>query len=141
MSKMSLYYNETNISKSPKSLTEAIEYNLSHNLYGNLYLFNLKIITTDGEKIFKYNETTQHSNLIKSSDKILYSDLKKYEVTINYNDNLYHLTDSIYQNSSFYTGQNNNMFIDFSQDDLGYTICTCYYITKDINTLCISPPN
>ena len=34
-----------------------------------------------------------------------------------------------------------NLYIEFSQNENGYTICTCFYTGLDYNKLFVSPPN
>lgn len=117
------------------------QYNLSNNQFDNIYLYDLKIITKNGEKRFSYTESKKYVNLIQLNDKLYYNDLEEYELIVNYKDTYYSLFGKINNNLSYNTNNNNNLFIEFSHDNSGYTICTCYFLNKDINILCISPPN
>lgn len=115
---------------------------LSQENFDNLYFFKLQIICNDNDSsYFYYSDTKKHANLIKSLNKIKYDDIVSYEISIDCFDNNYYLSDNIEHNSSYYVGKNENLFIEFSQDDLGYAICNCYFINKDLDNMCISLPN
>lgn len=115
---------------------------LSQENFDNLYFFKLQIICNDNDSsYFYYSDTKKHANLIKSFNKIKYDDIVSYEISIDCFDNNYYLSDEIEHNSSYYVGKNENLFIEFSQDDLGYAICNCYFINKDLDNMCISLPN
>ncbi len=115
---------------------------LSQENFDNMYFFKLQIICNDNESsYFYYSDNKKHANLIKSLNKIKYDDIVSYEISIDCFDSNYYLSDTIEHNSSYYVGKNDNLFIEFSQDDLGYAICNCYFINKDLDNMCISLPN
>jgi len=115
---------------------------LSNNSFDNIYCFNLKIITNNTkEKQFSCYNTKKYANLIKTSHKIEFDDIKAFEVTLSYGDNSFYLKGNINNTLSSYIEKNDNLFIEFSQDSFGNTICSCYLLNKNINNLCISPPN
>ena len=47
----------------------------------------------------------------------------------------------ICHDSSTFTQKDENFYIEFSQNNNGNAICTCYFIGVDFNTMFISPPN
>jgi GH43 family beta-xylosidase len=120
-------------------------YYSSNNSFDNIYCFNLKIITNKNnyinEKQFSCYNTKKYANLIKTSHKIEFDNIKAFEVTLSYGDNSFSLKGDINNTLSSYIEKNDNLFIGFSQDSFGNTICSCYLLNKNINNLCISPPN
>ena len=40
-----------------------------------------------------------------------------------------------------YIQKDDNLFIEFSQNSLGFTVCNCSFIGMDFNKICVSPPN
>lgn len=117
------------------------QYNLSNNHFDNVYLYDLTITTKNGQKRFSYSESKKQVNLIQLNDKLYYNDLEEYELIVKYKDDYYTLCGTFNNNLSYNTNNNNNLFIEFSHDNSGYTVCICYFLNKDINILCISPPN
>lgn len=110
------------------------------------YIFSL---TINGRKInninFKNIEDTKYSHLIKVDDRIKLNDIEFYNVSVNIlsNNNSYEfeLEGSIIHNHSYSSQRTNNLYIEFTQNDNGYAICTCFYTGFDYNKLFVSPPN
>ena len=109
--------------------------------FDNIYNFKLITKINNENIIFTSLENKKYSNLIKYSNKIKYEDINDFEIEIDLLDNKFSLIDNINHHSSCYSTQNNNIYIEFSQDTHGYVNCICYFIDKDFNILCISPPN
>lgn len=116
-------------------------YLIANNNNDNLYYFKLKIYINDNEIYFMNSENKKYSNLIKTNNKIKFDEINNFEIEIQLLDSLFKLYGNINKNSSCYIDQANNIYIEFSQDTIGYTNCICYFIDKDLTTLCISPPN
>jgi len=127
----------------PISTKKISNYNLSNDSFDNLYCFDLKITTKNNQekKTFLCYNTKEYANLIKTSHKIEFDNLDKYEINVNHGDISYKLKGEINNNMSSYVDKNDNIFIEFSQDAFGHTDCTCYFLKKNIDCLCISPPN
>ena len=123
----------------PKS--PSVDYCLDESNVKNVYYYNLKVTTTTSDKLFSCYNNKEYANLIEPSDKIKYNKLKNFELTVNFLENSFTLKGSINKNTSSYIDSSDKIFIEFSSDANGYTICSCYYLTKDINYLAISPPN
>lgn len=155
-----LFYDEdiVNINyPSPKNIIEGnpsspipiknsnLTYNLSKDSFDNLYYFSLKIRIKKNnfvnEKIFTCYNTKDYANLIKSSHRIEFDNLEKYEINVNYGETSFSLKGDINNNLSCYIDKNENLYVEFSQDSFGNTLCSCYFLNKNINNLCISPPN
>lgn len=117
-------------------------YTLSSDSFDKLYCFDLKIITKNNkcEEFTCYN-TKEYANLIKTSHKIEFDSLDKYEINVIYGDISFKLKGVINCDMSSYVDNNDNLFIEFSQDAIGHTNCMCYFLKKNIDKLCISPPN
>ena len=124
-----------------------------NNIYGfsdfnNLsqYIFSLSI---NGNKIkninFKNIEDTKYSHLIKIDDQIKLDDIESYKVSVkilaNNITSYYELEGNIIHNQSSSTQNNNNLYIEFTQNENGYAICSCFYTGLDYNKLFVSPPN
>ena len=48
---------------------------------------------------------------------------------------------SINHDLSNFTQKDENFYIEFSKNNKGNTICSCYFIGIDFNSMFISPPN
>jgi hypothetical protein len=139
-----LINNKLSTEPMPISTTKISNYNLSNDSFDNLYCFDLKITTKNDnqdKKTFLCYNTKEYANLIKTSHKIEFDNLDKYEINVNHGDISYKLKGEINNNMSSYVDKNDNIFIEFSQDAFGHTDCTCYFLKKNIDCLCISPPN
>ncbi len=124
------------------SPTKISSYTLSNDSFDKLYCFDLKIITRNNNcESFSCYNTKEYANLIKTSHKLEFNNLDKYEINVIHGDNSFKLKGEINNNMSSYVDKNDNLFIEFSQDAFGHTDCTCYFLKKNIDFLCISPPN
>jgi hypothetical protein len=118
------------------------DYNLYNDTFDNYYRFNLKIITTnDNEQMFSSYNNKEYANLIKTYHNIEFNNLKQYELNILHKEQFFILKGEINKDLSTFVDKNENIFIEFSQDCSGNTDCTCYFLNKNIDSLCISPPN
>jgi hypothetical protein len=138
--------NSKNIIKNISHITSPKKdsgYNLSNDSFDKLYCFNLIITTKDNNKKSEFScyNTKEYANLIKTTHKIEFDNLDKYEISVNYDNDIFNLSGEINNNMSYYTEKNDNLFIEFSQDAFGHTDCTCYFLKKNIDFLCITPPN
>lgn len=125
----------------------------NNNFYGfsdfkniSQYIFSLII---NGNKInninFKNIEDTKYSHLIKIEDQIKLHDIETYKVSVKILANNitsdFELEGNIIHNQSNSTQRDNNLYIEFTQNENGYTICSCFYTGLDYNKLFVSPPN
>jgi len=110
------------------------------------YLFELIIFMTNGEKkIFRNLESNKHSSLISIRNQIKFSNINTFKVCVSklpddYSFN-YEMEGIINHNNSSYSQQDGNIYIEFSQNSNGFTLCNCSFIGIDFNKICISPPN
>jgi hypothetical protein len=110
------------------------------------YLFELIIFMKNGEKkIFRNLESNKHSSLISIRNQIKFSDINTFKVCVSklpddYSFN-YELEGIINHENSCYSQQDANIYIEFSQNSNGFTLCNCSFIGIDFNKICISPPN
>jgi hypothetical protein len=124
------------------SLSIPIKYIFSdfHNI--NQYIFSLKI---NDNLTFKNIEHNKYSHLIKLDNNIILKNIKNYKVQMsivsNNTINDYELEGEIEHNGKCFIHKNNNIFIEFTQNDNGYALCTCFYTGLDYNKLFVSPPN
>ncbi len=110
------------------------------------YFYELILTFVDNsKKIFKKFDINKYTHLIELDDKIEYSKIKNFNITISKipNSGIYKKTlcSNIDQNLSSFTKKENDIFIEFSKNGLDYTMCSCYYIGVDFSNIFISPPN
>lgn len=131
------------------------------------FLFELSIqFSDDNIKTFRKIEDNKKANLISLSHQIKFNDIKKFNVTIsiipseyNYlnsdfisNTNIIdkiankkiekcHLAGILNQEQSYYSQNDEEAMVEFSQNSLGYTICNCFFLGEDDNYIGVSPPN
>lgn len=110
------------------------------------YLFELVINGQSiGKKYFRNLEETKYSHMIKINHRIKLSDIETYKASISvYPAELplvYELEGKINQNESSSTQRSDNMYIEFTKNDIGYAICSCFYTGLDYNKIFASPPN
>ena len=141
-----ILFNQTNCYTMPlpipnKKSKESLHYSLSNDNFDSLFYFKLIIKINNQDTVFINSGKQKFSNLIKFSNKIKYDQINSFEIEIKFFDNTYFLNDSINNQASCFSKQENNIFIEFSQDTNGFANCICYFIEDDLSTLCISPPN
>ena len=124
-----------------KNLNKDLIYSLSNDNFDSLFYFKLILKINNKETVFINSGKKKFSNIIKYSNQIKYDQINNFEIQIKFFNNTYFLNDNISNQSSFFSKQENNIFIEFSQDSNGFTNCICYFIEDDLSTLCISPPN
>lgn len=122
--------------KSPNT----INYSLSTHNFDNLFNFKLQLNIDDDQIIFNTSENKKYTNIITSYHKIKYEQINYFKIYVNSFDYNFELDGNITHNTSSYVAQANNIFIEFTQDSLGYVNCICYFMDTDLNKLCISPP-
>lgn len=110
------------------------------------YLFNLKITFEDNKiENFTKIEKKKYSNLIELDDKILYSKIKSFKINIIKIPNLekkdYILESDFNKDSNSFSKRSEDIYIEFTQNNNNLTICNCYFVGVDFNSIFISPPN
>jgi hypothetical protein len=104
-------------------------------------IFDLTLYLKDMIKEFHEISYSKHCTIINSSDLVNFNEIERYtlKVTVfNPKDtvtiqNIFNIDNSIYKNDDIY--------IEFTQNQDGYTSCCCNLITFDNNKLFITPPN
>ena len=130
----------------PIKYTKSIHGFSDSNNDNNRYLFELIINgKIFGQKYFSNLEDTKYSHLIKLSDMIELNSIDCYkvnvsifpsEIPINYN-----LEGMINKDFSSSSQRSENLYIEFTKNDNGYTMCSCFYTGLDGNKIFASPPN
>ena len=136
------------------SMNKPISIKYTKNMYGfsgsdncpNKYLFELTINGRFiGKKYFRNLEESKFSHLISVEDDIKLSDIESYKVSITISSFdqpiTCELTGKINQSESSSTQRNNNIYIEFSKNNIGNALCSCFYIGFDHNKIFASPPN
>ena len=97
-----------------------------------------------GTKYFRSLEDTKYSHLIKLNHMIKLNDIKSYTATLTIiPSDLQHnfeLEGVINKNESSSTQRSMNMYIEFTQNDMGNAMCSCFYTGLDHNKIFASPP-
>lgn len=109
------------------------------------YLFSLEL-TLKNKNIKKFNklENNKYSYIIDVEDDILFNSIDNFRVNvieIPFNSQSYNMYGIISHDLSNFTQKDDSFYIEFSQNNNGNAICTCYFIGVDFNTMFVSPPN
>ena len=111
----------------------------------NKYLFSLELKAKDGSvKKFNKLENNKYSYIIDIEDEINYDEITYFSINvieIPFTSQSYSMSGSIDHSSTNFTQKDENFYIEFSQNNTGNAICTCYFIGVDFNTMFVSPPN
>ena len=111
----------------------------------NIYLFSLELKLNNGTiKKFNKLENNKYSYIIDVEDEINYKDIKSFNINvieIPFTSQSYSMNGMINHDSTNFTQKDENFYIEFSQNNNGDAICTCYFIGVDFNTMFVSPPN
>ena len=110
------------------------------------YLFELIINGQSiGKKYFSNIEETKYSHMITIKHKIKLSDIISYKASVSIYPSesifSYELEGEIDQNHSSSTQRTDTLYIEFTQNDNGYALCSCFYTGLDMNKIFASPPN
>ena len=109
------------------------------------YLFCLELgMKSIPVKQFTKVEENKYSYLIDIDDNINYKDMNKFNIfasELPFNGQSYSMKGEINHGLSNFTQKDENFYIEFSQNNSGNAICTCYFIGVDFNTMFVSPPN
>ena len=110
------------------------------------YFFSLDIEFFDGnKKTFKKIVDRKYAQLIDIDDRIDYTKIKNFNVTIlkipARDSKKIVINGIINHNVSNFTQNGDDIYIEFSKNSLNLTMCTCYYIGVDFSEIFISPPN
>tara|TARA_B100000161_G_C33477675_1_gene381020 strand:- start:66 stop:371 length:306 start_codon:yes stop_codon:yes gene_type:complete len=95
-------------------------------------------------KNFNKIEDNKYSYIIDIEDDINYKDIINFNIFVSelpFNGNNYSMYGIIDQELSTFTQKDENFYVEFSQNNNGTALCTCYFIGVDFNTIFISPPN
>lgn len=143
MSDTSIYINHNSIPNKNK-------YNINYNNFfyeSPQYIFTLELVLYNECKhiIIKNIEHTKYSHLIKLDNQIKLDYIKSYYVSVKIISNNiiydFELEGNIIHKQTTSTNRNNNLYIEFTQNKNGYTLCSCFYTGLDYDKLFVSPPN
>ena len=110
------------------------------------YLFELVINSqVIGKKYFRNLEKIKYSHLIKLNHKIKLSDINSYKASVSIYPSetpiIYEIEGEINQNESCSNQRSDNLYIEFTKNDMGFSMCSCFYTGLDQNKIFASPPN
>ena len=99
------------------------------------YLFDLKLKNKPKSKTIRKIVSNDRCELITPEDEIKFSDLHKFKVNVkiitNYDISKFSLSGKIDQNKSSFSDSNSDIFIEFSQNEMGYVICNCILLGQE----------
>ena len=110
------------------------------------YAYNLNLTMNDGTNInfLKINKK-KYADLIDISDDIDYNMIKSYNIEISQspsdNSKSYYINELFDVNINSYSKHSDDIYIEFTKNGNEKTICKCYFIKMDFNSIFISPPN
>jgi len=110
------------------------------------YLFELIINGESiGKKYFRNLEENKYCHMIKLSHKIKLCDIQNYKASISIHPSesltCFEIEGQINQYESSSIQRSDNIYIEFTKNDMGYTMCSCFYTGLDQNKIFASPPN
>ena len=110
------------------------------------YLFELSINgQLIGKKYFRNLEENKYCHMIKLSHKIKLCDIQNYKASISIHPSesltCFEIEGQINQHESSSIQRSDNIYIEFTKNDMGYTMCSCFYTGLDQNKIFASPPN
>jgi len=109
------------------------------------YLFCLELGMKDKSiKNFNKVEDSKYSHIIELDDELNYKDIVNFNVNVSelpFNGTNYSMYGIIDHESTNFTQKDENFYIEFSQNNTGNALCTCYFIGVDFSTIFVSPPN
>jgi len=118
--------------------TPPMNINNSYAQPANKYIFELYIYDiNNNEKYIKKIESKPHSKLIKFSDKIKFNEMTNFKVIVSH-DMDYKLEGIVNNKQTTSIHQNEHVFIEFTNNNNGYSLCSCSLTT---NNIFASPPN
>ena len=134
--------------------SKPIPINTVRSLYGfsapfknpNKYYFELYVIFKDNSsKVFRKIDDKKYADLIDLKDEIIFSELKSYNLKVTQIpdniDKVCTLSGQIFDDKSCHVQNTKDLYIEFSKNDLGLTLCLCHFLGSDITTYGVTPPN
>ena len=109
------------------------------------YLFELKLELENGdEREIRKIDENRYTDLLDIDDDIDYEKIKSYNIFISVLgdnvDNTFKTSGNLKSYMSFFSNQDNNVYIEFNRLNNGKAKCTCRYVDYDNLGLSISPP-
>lgn len=119
-----------------KPLTKSFPNTYSHSINPTTrYLFELKLSLKEEIKMIKKIENQNESNLVSLDDDINYNNIEKFRLTVlkltgeKMKD--FMLEGKIDQKKKHSSFTNENLYIEFCQNDVGKCICKSYFLNND----------
>jgi len=150
--KLNLGLSETIITLNNKTNPVPIKYTKNQHGFSDpnndscRYLFELIINGQSiGKKYFRNLEENKYCHIIKLSHKIKLCDIQGYKASISIHPSesltCFEIEGQINQYESSSIQRTDNIYIEFTKNDMGYTMCSCFYTGFDQNKIFASPPN
>jgi hypothetical protein len=110
------------------------------------YYFELELdLNNSKKKMFRKIVDRKYCHLVELDDKIDYNNIKKFKITIlkipQRDSGISIMQDTIKDSESNYSKKENDIYIEFTKNNVGFTVCTCYFVGVDFTNTFISPPN
>lgn len=109
------------------------------------YLFELRLGLNDGSYVsVRKIEENRYTSLISNEDNINYENIVSYSIHVSLIpdevENIHTNSGYIKTFMSFFSNQDNNIYIEFNRLNNGKATCTCRYVDYNNLGLSISPP-
>tara|TARA_Y100000389_G_C17215922_1_gene390858 strand:- start:242 stop:688 length:447 start_codon:yes stop_codon:yes gene_type:complete len=126
---------QLNLSKQ-KQLTKSYPNTYAHSINpGIRYLFELKLTLEEEIKMIKKVENKNESELLSEEGDIDYKDIEKFNLTVlkisGQNINDYSLSGKIDRKRKNMSFSNDNLFIEFCENESGKCICKTQFLSND----------
>lgn len=109
------------------------------------YLFELELFVKKEKKTYRKIENKKYTQFLDVEDRINYKDISKFKVIISKIPSregvIYNLESKINHKMNYYNERNNDIYIEFTKNVNGFTLCSCYFVGVDFSQIMISPPH
>lgn len=114
--------------------------------FNNKYLFDLTIKFKDKKEIsFKRLEDKKKSAIINIDDNVEFKNLDTFDLSVTLIpdgiEDSHIMTGKIPHDVTSHIQNDEKLFLEFSQNETGKTICYCYFLGNDIIHYGVTPPN
>jgi len=109
------------------------------------YIYELTLKFKDNSiKKFKEISNSKHCKIITFNKMIPFNNIDSYNLTItlvNFTNSVYSLNENFTYDGDSYIYKNDDIYIEFLQNNTMMTSCCCYVKALDNTRLFITPPN
>ena len=110
-------------------------------------IYDLTLNFNNMNESIKFKELlySKYCNIINYMNKIKFDMIDSYTLTIttkyNYNKEIYSVTNDFILTDDMHVFKNDDIYVEFTQNNEGYVNCCIYLKVLDNNRLFVTPPN